>query len=219
MDPVYTKQAIKWLSDPGNHKNPWFMTLSLVNPHDVASFPRFYPQRKLRKIRTEKLPDNWQDDLSGKPAAQAEYRELYTKLGGRIETDDVDGWRRYLDYFMFCTEDMDGNVGKVMDALNKSGVRDNTIVVFHIRPWRNGRLAWASRKRTHLYMKKKCVSRLLSPRLVLLCQRGTTTDAMSSNIDVMPTLLSQARISSGTPYQAGEDLTPVIFDPKSLSAR
>ena len=104
--------------------------MSLVNPHDVASYPRFYPQWKNRPIRTEKLPANWPDDLTKKPGAQLERRELYAKLGGPIDPGDEDGWRRCLDFFMHCTEDLDANVGRVQGALARSGAEQNTIVVF-----------------------------------------------------------------------------------------
>lgn len=208
QDPIYTRQAVEWLQDPDNHKRPWFLTLSLVNPHDVASFPRFYPQRKLRPIITEELPKNWNDDLSEKPGAQKEYRELYAKLGGKIAPDDVDTWRRLLDYYVFCMEDVDANLGRVLLALEQSGESDNTIVVFTSD---HGEMAGSHGLRgkdTFVYEEKMKVPLIMSAPGLL--PRGMATNAMSSNVDVMPTLLSLAGINSGLPYMAGHDLTPVI---------
>jgi arylsulfatase A-like enzyme len=213
QDPVYTRQAVDWLSDPNNHQRPWFLTLSLVNPHDVASFPRFYPQRKLRPILTEEPPANWQDDLTGKPGAQLEYRELYTKLGGRIDPNDAEAWRRCLDYFMFCIEDMDANLGRVLTALEKSGARDKTIVIFTSD---HGEMAGSHGLRgkdTFVYEEKMNVPLIISaPGMI---PRGLTTDAMASNVDVMPTLLSLAGINQGLPYMAGRDLKPALEDPET----
>ncbi len=210
QDPMYTRQAVDWLQRPSNHKEPWFMTLSLVNPHDVASFPRFYKQRLLREIRTEKLPDNWRDDLSGKPGAQAEYRELYARLGGPMDPDDEDAWRRYLDYFMFCNEDMDGNVGRVLAALDEVGARENTIVVFTSDHGEMGGSHGLRGKDTFVYEEKMNVPLIVSgPGL----PSGAMSGAMSSNVDVMPTLLALAGIEAGLPYMAGRDLTPALMDP------
>jgi len=211
LDPVYTRQAVDWILDADNHKKPWFMTLSLVNPHDVAAFPRFYPQRKLRRIKTKEPPPNWQDDLSGKPGAQLEYRELYNKLVGKIDPKDADMWRRYIDYFIFCIEDMDANVGKVLEALDKTGMRDNTIILFTSD---HGEMAGSHGLRgkdTFVYEEKMRVPLIVSAPGML--PQGVTTGAMSSNVDVMPTLVSLAGIGSGLPYMAGEDLTPIFNDP------
>jgi len=211
QDPIYTNQAVEWLSNSENHKKPWFMTLSLVNPHDVASFPRFYPQRKLRPILTEKPPLNWQDDLSGKPGCQLEDRELYNKLGGRIDPNDVDAWRRYIDYFIFCIEDMDTNVERIMHALEESGARNNTIVVFTSD---HGEMAGSHGLRgkdTFAYEEKMKVPLIFSAPGIL--PQGVATKTMASNVDVMPTLLSLAGITSGLPYTAGKNLTPVFNDP------
>ena len=39
-DPIWTKQGIDWLHEHGGQEQPWFMVVSLLNPHDIAYFPR-----------------------------------------------------------------------------------------------------------------------------------------------------------------------------------
>lgn len=212
QDPIYTGQAVRWLLDPENHKRPWFLTLSLVNPHDVASFPRFYPQRRLREIKTESPPPNWKDDLAGKPGAQLEYRDLYNKLSGRIDPGDGDMWRRYLDYLIFCTGDADANAGRLLDALHRSGARDNTIVVFTSDHGEMGGSHGLRGKDTFVYEEKMNVPLVVSAPGIA---RGAATDAMASNVDLMPTLISLAGIDPGGIYTAGRDLSPVLRNPKA----
>ena len=39
-DPLWTRQAIDWLHTHGGQEKPWFLVVSLLNPHDIAYFPR-----------------------------------------------------------------------------------------------------------------------------------------------------------------------------------
>ena len=39
FDDDHTRAAIKWLSEPGHRERPWFLVLSLTNPHDICSYP------------------------------------------------------------------------------------------------------------------------------------------------------------------------------------
>lgn len=217
QDPVYTGQAVQWLLDPDNHKQPWFMVCSLVNPHDICAYPRYYPQRKLRSIRTERAADNWTDDLTGKPACQREYQKIYNNVGGPMDYESEDAWRRYLDYYMFCIEDVDANVGRVLDALEKSGQRENTIVAFTAD---HGEMAGSHRLRT-----KGCFAYEEEINVPLIFSwpgsvpDNVVTDAFASNVDIMPTLTSLAGLTSGLPYMAGKDLTPVLSRPATGSVQ
>ncbi len=105
FDPVIAANAASWLRDnAATTKEPWFLTVALVNPHDVMWFPidqpgydRRNPEevRRARKILEwakwkdddvlpvfdtsydevcEQLPANFGDDLLDKPAAQRQWR-------------------------------------------------------------------------------------------------------------------------------------------------
>jgi arylsulfatase len=216
-DPRYVREASDWLLDPAKQKDPWFLFCSFVNPHDICGYPRFYPQTKMRKIKTEAPPDNWTDDLTGKPGCQREHQKVYQGVGGGMDLEDPDAWRRYLDYYVHCLEDVDANINKVLDALDKSGQRDNTIVVLTSD---HGEMAGSHRLRTKgcfAYEEEINVPMIFSaPGLI---PEGATTEAFGSNVDIMPTLVSLAGISNSIPYMAGYDLTPVLKSPGSASVQ
>lgn len=216
QDPLYTRRACSWLLDPDNHRRPWFMVASLVNPHDICEYPLYYPQRKLRRIRTESPPPNWTDDLSGKPAAQREFQKNYEAFAGKMDLADPDAWRRYLDYYIHCIEDMDGNLGKILDALEKSGQADNTIVIFTSD---HGEMAGSHRLRTKGSFAYE--EEINAPLVVSWPGRipeGATTDAFASNVDVMPTLIELAGIENPD-YMAGVSLAGALCDPGSSGPR
>jgi arylsulfatase A-like enzyme len=216
FDPMYARRAVEWLTDPANHKEPWLLVCSLVNPHDICAYPRFYPQEKMKEIRTAAPPDNWTDDLSGKPGCQREFQERYNKVGGPMHLGDPDAWRRYLDYYIHCQEEVDENVGKVLAALDRSGQRHNTIVVFTAD---HGEMAGSHRLRT-----KGCFAyeEVMNVPLIFSwpgrLPAGVTTEAFASNVDVMPTLAGLAGVKNPD-YMAGMDLSGVLADPASASPR
>src|SRR6267154_2034669 len=105
FDPVIAANAASWLRDnAATTPEPWFLTVALVNPHDVMWFPIDQPGydernpeevRRARKILEwakwkdddvlpvfdtsyaevcEELPANFGDDLLDKPAAQRQWR-------------------------------------------------------------------------------------------------------------------------------------------------
>ena len=216
MDPVYTREAVAWLSEPGNHKQPWILVCNLVNPHDICAYPRYYPHEKIHSIRTKEPPANWTDDLSTKPHVQLEYQKRYVKIGGPIDVNSGDAWRRYLDYYIECEEMVDRQIGLVLDALEKSGSAANTIVVFTSDHGEMGGSHKLRTKGNFAYEEVMNVPLIISWPGHL--PTGVTTEAMASNVDVMPTLAALAGIRSGN-YMAGTDLSPVLRNPATAEVR
>ncbi len=67
-DPLWTKQAVDWLAEHGGDEKPWFLVVSLLNPHDIAYFPRGFSVDVTRPDWQVQLPPNFEDD----PATQAD---------------------------------------------------------------------------------------------------------------------------------------------------
>lgn len=105
FDPIIAANAAAWLrSNARGQQQPWFLTVALVNPHDVMWFPidqPGYDQRHPEEVRRARkvlewakwkeddvlpvfdtdydevcdaLPANFADDLLDKPAAQRQWR-------------------------------------------------------------------------------------------------------------------------------------------------
>jgi arylsulfatase A-like enzyme len=104
FDPLIASNAAAWLQANAASRQPWFLTVALVNPHDVMWYPVDQPayQRQhpddvagIRRILEfakwkddetlpvfdqpygeffSELPDNFDDDLHTKPEAQRQWR-------------------------------------------------------------------------------------------------------------------------------------------------
>ena len=104
FDPIIASNAAAWLRANGASPEPWFLTVALVNPHDVMWFPMDQPAYhrqhpdEVAKVRSvlefarwkedetlpvfdqdypsvvDALPPNFDDDLLAKPEAQRQWR-------------------------------------------------------------------------------------------------------------------------------------------------
>jgi len=152
-----------------------------------------------------------------KPGCQREFQRIYDKLAGRMDLSSQEEWRRYLDYYIHCCQDVDANVGRVLDALARSGQRDNTIVVFTSD---HGDMGGSHRLRA-----KGCFAyeEIMNVPLIISAGRrfgsGVETHALASNVDIFPTLASLAGIEHGRTHLPGRDLTAVLRDPDSAEVR
>ncbi|HUT52386.1 MAG TPA: sulfatase-like hydrolase/transferase, partial [bacterium] len=129
-DGSVARGAAEWIKGHASRGAPWLLTVSLVNPHDICSYPRLDVPPVLVPDVTERLPENWDDDLAGKPRCQREYQEAYAAAAGKMDLNDEKTWRHYLDYYFYLTRRSDALLGEVLDALAASGQEGNTIVVF-----------------------------------------------------------------------------------------
>jgi choline-sulfatase len=207
-DPRTTRQSIHFLQHPP--RAPWLLVCSLVNPHDICWYPGSYPQARHREVRTAAPPDNWTDDLTGKPSVQKIFADKYKIAAGRFDASDPLAWRRYMDFYADQVRDLDANVGLVLDALERSGQRDNTIVALTSD---HGEQAGSHQLRTKgPFVYEESINVPLIFSWPGHFPAGRVASAMSSNIDVAPTLASLAGIKR-LPYMAGRDLSPALLDP------
>lgn len=107
----------------GRDAQPFFLAVGFVRPHVPFVAPKgyfepFLPYDKL--ILPPKVPGDW-DDI---PKPGINYKtSVNMKMDVRRQKKAVGGYNACVSY-------MDAQVGKVLDALRKSGLEDNTIVIF-----------------------------------------------------------------------------------------
>lgn len=242
-DPQTASNAARWLHGRGKAlagQKPWLLAVNFTNPHDVMYFddtdgaqersrlvPDYLsplsspPQDPLyRKDWDLPLPASYyKDDLASKPWSQRSYVEFCDMVYGRIEPGDERRWRRYQSYYFNCLRDVDRHLLTVLDALDSSGLADNTVVVFTAD---HGEMAGAHRLRQkgpHMYKENMRVPLIISHPDV---QGGRTTEALSSAMDLVPTLLAFAGVpdvAGRYPGLKGVDLSAAVNDPRGRTVR
>lgn len=105
FDPIIAARATSWLRDASAGPDPWFLTVALVNPHDIMWFPIDHVSRQAENDADRKmfefiqqyvlggevpvtappedyprlfdrLPENFADDLATKPAIHRRWQEV-----------------------------------------------------------------------------------------------------------------------------------------------
>lgn len=232
-----------WLRSKGRPMNdegkPWFMAVNFVNPHDVMMYNTDLPGQPVQgdgpqggNIEREPalalyhrkwglpLPPSRHEafDTPGRPRAHAEYRDCRAFIVGKVPNED-ERWGRLQDYYVNCISDCDRSIDRLLTELDELGLADNTVVVLTSDHGElcgahglSGKGATAFREQNHVPFVVR------HPAL----EGGGRCKAVTSHIDIVPTILSLAgaddatktRLTKGLP---GKDLSPLLADPENAS--
>jgi len=210
VDGPWTQGALNWLGNPQNQSRPWFMVVSLLNPHDICGYLRSSSGKDAPSVVHE-LPANWDDDLKDKPKCQREFQAASAPRAWRKGAPEE--WIRYLNYYYHLNLLVDGWVGKVLDALEQSGQADNTLVIFTSD---HGEMAGSHRLRLKgpfVYEENTNIPLVIAyPRMF---PQGAKSDALSANVDLFPTLAAMIGCDLSKDFSClpGKNLAPAILDP------
>jgi arylsulfatase A-like enzyme len=139
MDPVIRQQFRDWIAARPTGGRPWAATVSFVNPHDIAWYPRYTRrvegQNRPPSIFT-RLPANYESPKERrarrKPEMQRRSQQIANELFGAMPWDGTPTrpWTKMLDSYVQMHSQVDIQIGLVLRALASSPFADDTIVVF-----------------------------------------------------------------------------------------
>ncbi len=233
-DPTIAKDAVSWLGarSASGQSDPFLLCVNFVNPHDVMFF---YPDTIVgggvgagepddplyEKKWKVQLPSSYKEDLSTKPPAHQAYAKVYDLF--QPYRDTVRGrWllERYINYYYNCQADMDRQLQRVLDALAKSRFADRTIIVYTSDHGEMAAVHGLRGKGPFIYEENNHVP------LVVVHPKAKpgATAALSSHVDLVPTVaalvgIDRASIVAKSKHLAGLDLSRLVFEPSSSSAR
>lgn len=186
------------------HDKPFFLAVGFIKPHLPFVAPKKYfdmfPRDEIQKTPVK------DDDLADLPWAA----RSNAKLNDDFKYRTKDTWEDWIRAYLACNAYTDENVGRVVDALNNSEYKDNTIIVlwsdhgYHFGEKRSHRKfsLWEEATRVPFI--------ILDPRNK---SNGKACDAPVSLIDIYPTLLNYAGIEKPS-YSDGIDLAPLLKNPE-----
>lgn len=218
-DPLWTKEAIDWLRANGAQPKPWCMVVSLLNPHDIAYFPRGFSVDVQRPDWQVQLPPNFSGDV-GKPAVHAQYHNGATLIRGNIKPDDKATWKRLLNTYCDLIVNTDHNLAAIVKALHDTGAMDDTVIIRTSDHGELGGSHGALGKGPMIYEEQ-----VRMPLSISWPQRfagGAQTKALAEAVDLVPTCLELAGVKSpGTryPWLRGQSLVPALEAPAAASRK
>ncbi len=122
-DYTSANHAIEYLSQP--HDRPFFLACGLYRPHMPWQVPREYYE--MFPVDSIVLPEVPSDDLDDIPMAG---RRMARPEGDHANVTGSDNWPYAVQAYLASIAFADGQIGRVLDALEASEFADNTIIVF-----------------------------------------------------------------------------------------
>ena len=126
-------RAIDFIQANAIHKNPWFFSVNIFDPHHPFDPPEEYLERYLDRLDDIPLPNYTPGELDEKSI----YQQLEHKNGGYNRQKEFiydnmtsEDHRLVRAAFWAMIDLIDNQVGRLLDELQKCGELENTIIIF-----------------------------------------------------------------------------------------
>lgn len=180
---ILTDHAIKFLEK--DHAQPFCLLLWFKAPHrswlPAKRFENLYEDMKMPE------PSTFHDDYEGRPEA---VKNTDMRIGDFEDVPDLDTFLR--NYYRTLAG-VDENVGRVLDTLDKRGLTKDTVVIY---TGDNGFFLGEHHFFDKRLMYEPSIRVPLLVRYPEMIREGTINPEMVLNVDVAPTILDLAGISS-----------------------
>jgi arylsulfatase A-like enzyme len=240
-DQITAAQAIQWLKAKGrpmtDRKQPWYLAVNLVNPHDVMWVNTDRRGEKPvqaveAKLKIDHPPDDsfyrreWNEiplqktwrqslDTPDRVPAHRIYKGANAILTGLIPQEE---WRMRLrqNYYFNAIRDADQQIVQVLEQLDRLGLTDKTIVIFTSD---HGELLAShgglQGKGTTTYRQQNHVPMLVvHPEI----KGGQRCLELTSHLDFVPTIValtgkSTIPVADTMTRMKGQDFSPLLRQP------
>ena len=238
-DDVISAMTRSWLRGKGEQlrqeNKPWFMSVYLVNPHEVMYYNTDLPGQKQQSgqamMRLNREPNGaayqqqWDVSLpvsrsqsvqdSGRPAAHLDYRNSRGALVRVVPVEDA-RLQRLNNYYLNSIRDVDNNIVEILDELDNLGIADNTIIIFTADHGELGGEHGLTGKGANAYREQNNVPfTLVHPAF----NENKRCKAVTSHVDIATTLVS---LSGGDPSTLkglpGKDISTLLDNPEAAAS-
>ncbi len=134
-----------------------------------------------------------------------------------LRGDEFHAWeyQRYMQDYLACVQSVDDNVGRLLDWLDKNGLRDNTIVIYTSD---QGFFLGEHGLFDKRFMYEESLRMPFIVRWPGVVPPGAVCDTMALNLDFAPTFLAAARVPVPDDMQ-GRSLLPLLRGEKPADWR
>jgi iduronate 2-sulfatase len=207
-----TAKAIADLKRLSQNDQPFFLAVGFMKPH----LPFVAPTRHWDKYPASEihLPGNYHAPKDAPKESLHTFGELraYADVPRKGALSDEMA-RDLIRGYYACVSYTDRNVGRLLDTLDKLGLRDNTVIVL----W--GDHGWNLGEH-QLWCKHCCYETSMNAPLIIsaphlkFAQTGTRTRSLTEFVDIYPTLCELTGLDLPA-HLEGNSALPVLRDPNA----
>lgn len=117
----------------------------------------------------------------------------YNSMAGKVSDEEMTRWKhqQYLKDYCAVVKGVDENVGRLLDYLESIGELDNTIIIYTSdQGFYLGEHGWFDKR----FMYEESFTAPMLMRYPKAIRKGTSSKALSMNIDLAPTILDYAGV-------------------------
>lgn len=198
-DEMHAQWAVKKIREleKSNSGHPFFMGLGFVRPHTPLYAPqKFFDMFPIDEIELSEIKDGDAEDTYYKNIYPADikglryFRTLKESYGG----DEEEGLKHFLQAYLACIAFVDYQIGTVVEAVNNSKFRDNTIIVF------TSDHGWQMGEKEYLFKNSPWEESTRIPYIIRTpgAKNGYMVNHPVSLIDIYPTLVDLCNLKGDT---------------------
>ena len=202
--------VLDYLTSQAAQDQPFFLVVSLVNPHDVLFYPSTYEDAGYDDSWLQgeiNLPPTVDEDLSTKPKAHAQFVKLFG-LSGPLNTKQKKC--NYLNFYGNLMRASDAYLDTMLDTLEQTGLLDRTLIVRTADHGEMG-LAHGGMRQKNFNFYEEAIRVPLVYSNPVLFPRPCHENALVSHVDFLPTVASIMNAPAGARADwAGVDYSGLI---------
>jgi arylsulfatase A-like enzyme len=198
-----------------NNEQPFFMGIGFVRPHTPLHAPdKYFDRYPIDKINLDEwLPKDekdthWLENFDPKKKGPKYYHMLVESYNGDREI----AMKHFLQAYLACVTFVDEQIGKVVDALNNSKFKNNTVIVF------TSDHGWQMGEKNYLFKNSPWEESARVPLIIKTpgSKNGVKVTQPVSLVDIFPTLIDYCSITGDNKKNSnggqlgGNSLRPLI---------
>ena len=189
-DMPLAEACIDYLKLRKENSQPFFLVASFDNPHNICEWARNepLPYGNIAPVplnETPELPVNFKKAATFPEALQIE-QNIDLKVYPTQNYTEED-WRQYRYTYYRLVEKVDKEIGKIIEAIDNLGLRDNTIIIF-TSDHGDGNASHGWNQKTALFQESIKIPFIINYKGIKTSEEKINNTIISNGLDVFPTI-------------------------------
>lgn len=195
-DMPLAEKCIDYLKVKQKSTQPFFLVASFDNPHNICEWARNepLPYGNIAPVplnETPNLPVNFKKSATFPEALQLE-QNVEVKIYPTQNYTEAD-WRQYRYTYYRLVEKVDAEIGKIINAIDALGLRENTIIIF-TSDHGDGNASHGWNQKTALFQESVKVPLIINYKAITNANERLNKSLVSNGLDLYPTICDYAGI-------------------------